>query len=163
MWTISLNWSSDVLILLKCFLPSRTRDGGEEHRRRRREPATQDPSVSKPTVERSRRFRLVTFFNGLVRKRPLQPIWTIVEPWGEGDESEWVKLDVNRVADLDCRRCHHRHHAACVALQPGRDHQCRRTARRPPHARLSTTTRPELTWAWQRIRDRMSGGYRRFW
>ncbi|XP_043215762.1 uncharacterized protein LOC122378590 [Amphibalanus amphitrite] len=35
----------------------RTRDGGDELRRRKREPAPQEPTVSKPTAERSRRFR----------------------------------------------------------------------------------------------------------
>ena len=34
------------------------------------------------------------------------------------------------------RRCHHWRRAAHhVALQPGRDHHCRGTARRPPHVR----------------------------
>ena len=35
-------------------------------------------------------------------------------------------MDVARVAEPGCRtRCHPRRHAACVALQPGRDHHCR--------------------------------------
>ena len=29
-------------------------------------------------------------------------------------------MDVARVAEPGCRRCHHRRHAACVALRPGR-------------------------------------------
>ena len=50
-------------------------------------------------------------------------------------------MDVARVAEPGCRtrRCHPRHHAACVALQPGRDHHS----------------------AGERLRDRhMSGGRR---
>ena len=34
-------------------------------------------------------------------------------------------MDVDRVAKSDFMRCHHRRHAACVDLQPGRDHHCR--------------------------------------
>ena len=41
---------------------------------------------------------------------------TIAEPWDEADGCEWAKVDVSRVAEPGFRRCHHRRHAACVAL-----------------------------------------------
>ena len=77
------------------------------------------------------------------RIRPLRSIRAIAEPWDKGDGFEQAKVDVARVAQPGCRsrRCHHRRHDASVALQPGRDHHCRGTAWRPPHARWTTSTR----------------------
>ena len=50
----------------------------------------------------------VYLFVCLVRIRPLQPNRTITEPWDEGDGFEWVKVDVDRVAEPGYGRCHPR-------------------------------------------------------
>ena len=59
-----------------------------------------------------------------VRIRPLWPNRTIAERCYEGDGFEWAKVNVARLSESGCRKCHHRRHAAGVALQPGRHHHC---------------------------------------
>ena len=36
----------------------------------------------------------------------IRPLQTIAEHWNEGDRVQWAKVDIDRVAESGCGRCH---------------------------------------------------------